>query len=67
MPVGGAAWRSQVAWLPQRPVFVAGSVADNLRLGAPSTPMTSCLWEALRRVALEERVRDSPAASTSRR
>ena len=34
MAVSGDAWRSQVAWLPQRPVFVAGSVADNLRLGA---------------------------------
>ena len=35
VPVGGDAWRSQVALLPQRPVFVAGTVADNVRLGAP--------------------------------
>jgi ATP-binding cassette subfamily C protein CydCD len=57
--VSGDAWRSQVAWLPQRPVFVAGSVADNLRLGAQQADDDS-LWEALRRVALEERVRDLP-------
>ena len=28
-------WQRQVAWLPQRPTFVAGSIADNLRLGRP--------------------------------
>ena len=40
-------------------MFVAGSVADNLRLGAQHADDDS-LWEALRRVALEERVRDLP-------
>jgi thiol reductant ABC exporter CydD subunit len=28
-------WRKQVAWLPQRPALLAGTVADNVRLGAP--------------------------------
>ncbi len=28
-------WLRRVAWVPQRPVLVAGTVADNLRLGAP--------------------------------
>ncbi|MFC5948743.1 thiol reductant ABC exporter subunit CydD, partial [Pseudonocardia lutea] len=28
-------WLRQVAWVPQRPVLLAGTVADNLRLGAP--------------------------------
>jgi thiol reductant ABC exporter CydD subunit len=28
-------WRRQVAWLPQRPLLFAGSVADNVRLGEP--------------------------------
>ncbi len=40
--VGGAdlrdvdldAWRSQVAWVPQRPHLFAASVADNIRLGS---------------------------------
>ena len=54
--VGGVAGRRrrpgarQVAWLPQRPVFVAGTVADNLRLGRARTPTTTRLWAALRRV-----------------
>ncbi|HEY7622707.1 MAG TPA: thiol reductant ABC exporter subunit CydD [Solirubrobacteraceae bacterium] len=42
--VGGAdlarcdieAWRRQVAWVPQRPALVRGSIADNIRLGRPS-------------------------------
>jgi ATP-binding cassette, subfamily C, bacterial CydCD len=58
-PVGGPAWQAQVALLPQRPVFVAGTVADNLRLAAPEAG-DEALWEALRRVALEERVRALP-------
>ena len=28
-----AAWRSLVAWVPQRPVIFRGTVADNIRLG----------------------------------
>jgi ABC-type transport system involved in cytochrome bd biosynthesis fused ATPase/permease subunit len=28
-------WRSQIAWLPQRPAFVAGSIADNVRVVSP--------------------------------
>ncbi|GAA4907769.1 ATP-binding cassette subfamily C protein CydCD [Actinomycetospora succinea] len=31
-----ASWRERVAWVPQRPVLLAGTVASNLRLGAPS-------------------------------
>jgi thiol reductant ABC exporter CydD subunit len=30
------AWRRRLAWLPQRPLLVAGSVADNVRLGDPA-------------------------------
>jgi thiol reductant ABC exporter CydD subunit len=29
-------WRQQVAWLPQRPLLFAGTVADNVRLGEPA-------------------------------
>jgi len=58
-PVGGAAWRSQVALLPQRPVFVAGSIGDNVRLGRPDAD-DEAVWAVLRRVALEERVRQLP-------
>jgi ATP-binding cassette, subfamily C, bacterial CydCD len=38
VPLAGAdhgRWLEQVAWLPQRPTFVGGTVADNVRLGAP--------------------------------
>jgi len=62
--VGGTAWRSQVAWVPQRPVFVAGSIADNLRVARPDASYDD-LWDALRRVALEERVRALPAGLES--
>jgi ATP-binding cassette, subfamily C, bacterial CydCD len=33
-----ASWWDRVAWVPQRPVLVAGTVADNVRLGRPDTP-----------------------------
>jgi len=58
-PVGGPSWRQQIAWLPQRPRFVVGTLADNLRLERPEAPDTA-LWLALRQVALEERVRALP-------
>ena len=57
--IGGRAWQEQVAWLPQQPVFVAGSIADNLRLAAPGAD-DDALWAALRQVALEVRVRALP-------
>jgi ATP-binding cassette, subfamily C, bacterial CydCD len=59
-PVGGEAWRADVALLPQRPLFIAGSIADNVRLGAPDAT-EAAVWRVLRRVALEERVRQLPA------
>ena len=30
-----AAWRSRIAWLPQRPTLFHGTVLDNIRLGHP--------------------------------
>ena len=59
-PVGGTPWQEEVAWLPQRPLFVQGSIADNLLLGNHRAN-ESTLWDALRQVALEERVRALPA------
>ncbi len=59
-PTAGRRWQEQVAWSPQRPPFVAGTIADNLALGGP--PADEALWSALRRVALEERVRALPWA-----
>jgi thiol reductant ABC exporter CydD subunit len=31
-----AAWRAQLAWVPQHPTLFRGSVADNIRLGDPA-------------------------------
>jgi ATP-binding cassette subfamily C protein CydCD len=59
VPVTDLRWRRQVAWLPQRPHFVAGSIGDNLRLGRHDADDAAC-WAALRSVALEERVRALP-------
>lgn len=30
-----ASWRNQIAWMPQHPGFVCGSIADNVRVVAP--------------------------------
>jgi len=32
-------WRRSVAWVPQAPTIIAGTVADNIRLGKPSASM----------------------------
>lgn len=42
-----AAWRRQLAWVPQHPMLFAGSVEDNLRVGGPD--------------ATERRVREAAA------
>lgn len=34
-----AGWRAHLAWVPQRPHLFAATVADNIRLGAPDTPL----------------------------
>ncbi|MCX6399180.1 MAG: thiol reductant ABC exporter subunit CydD [Propionibacteriales bacterium] len=57
--IGGPLWQAQVAWLPQQPRFITGSIADNLRLARPDAS-DSDLWAALREVALEVRVDDLP-------
>nr|WP_221380749.1 thiol reductant ABC exporter subunit CydD [Actinoplanes polyasparticus] len=35
--VDPAAWRSTIAWVPQRPYLFAGSIRDNIALGGPPT------------------------------
>jgi len=41
-----AAWRARLSWVPQHPTLFAGTVADNLRLGAPGASDAD-LWAAL--------------------
>ncbi|MFW6870330.1 thiol reductant ABC exporter subunit CydD [Nocardioides sp. CPCC 206347] len=57
--VGGPAWQAQIAWLPQQPQFLTGSIADNLRLARPEATEDD-LWRVLREVALEVRIRELP-------
>ncbi|WP_278259563.1 ATP-binding cassette domain-containing protein [Nocardioides convexus] len=47
-PVGGPRWQAQVAWLPQQPRFVEGSIADNLRLARPDATGDQALARAAR-------------------
>ncbi len=52
-------WQTRIAWLPQRPWFLPGTVRDNVRLGNPDAGDTA-VWEALERVGLGERVLTLP-------
>lgn len=36
--VSPMAWRERVAWVPQRPRLFSGTIAENVRLGAPDAP-----------------------------
>jgi ATP-binding cassette subfamily C protein CydC len=47
-----ADWHAQIAWLPQDAPVFAGSVRDNLRMGAPEAD-DARLWEALSQVKME--------------
>ena len=39
--IDSEAWLDQIAWLPQEPVMLAGSVFSNIRLGAPNADTES--------------------------
>lgn len=47
------AWRSQIAWVPQRPHLFSASVADNVRLGRPGAPVED-VWQALADAGLDD-------------
>ncbi|WNM41216.1 thiol reductant ABC exporter subunit CydD [Micromonospora halotolerans] len=53
------AWRRELAWVPQRAHLFAGSLADNIRLGAPDTP-DARLAGAVTDAALDEVVAALP-------
>lgn len=40
-------WRQQVAWVPQAPGLVHGTIADNVRLGCPGAPDDAAVRVAL--------------------
>lgn len=45
------AWRARLAWVPQRPVVVAGTIAENVRLAAPQAS-DAVVEQALERAGL---------------
>lgn len=51
-----AAWRAQLAWVPQEPVLFSGSIRDNLLLARPEATEEQ-LWKALARAHAEAFVR----------
>ena len=54
------AWRARIAWVPQRPAIVAGTVAENIALGAPEAS-PAAIAEAARRACADAFVRELPA------
>ncbi len=53
------AWRRMVAWVPQRPHLLPGTVRDNVRLYRPGAPDRE-VWAALEAAGLAEEVQDMP-------
>lgn len=54
-----ADWHARIAWLPQDAPLFAGSVRDNLRMGAPEADDAQ-LWSALSQVKMEAAIRALP-------
>ncbi|MBE7552436.1 MAG: thiol reductant ABC exporter subunit CydD [Anaerolineales bacterium] len=48
-----AAWRTQVAWVPQSPYLFHASVADNIRLARPEASLDQIEWAAGQACAAE--------------
>jgi ATP-binding cassette, subfamily C, bacterial CydD len=53
------AWRRQIAWVPQQPTVFRGTVADNIRLGAPDADQES-VARAARLAGADEFIRALP-------
>ncbi|HEY3504622.1 MAG TPA: thiol reductant ABC exporter subunit CydD [Actinocatenispora sp.] len=54
-----AAWRRRIGWVPQRPRLFAGTLADNVRLGAPDAD-DARIARAVRDAALDDVVAALP-------
>jgi ATP-binding cassette subfamily C protein CydC len=52
-------WHGRIAWLPQEAPVFAGSVRDNLRMGAPEAD-DARVWAALAQVKMETAIRGLP-------
>jgi ATP-binding cassette, subfamily C, bacterial CydD len=58
-------WRGQLAWLPQRPVILPATLADNLRLADVDADERK-LWEALELARLDRWARTLPGGLDAR-
>jgi len=58
-------WRRQIAWLPQQPRLLAGTIAEALRFGAPEAGERR-LWAALEAAGCRELVAALPDALETR-
>ena len=54
-----AAWRAQVAWVPQRPTLFRGTVAHNIRLGDAGAP-DAAVHQAAAQAGADSFVRELP-------
>ena len=59
------AWRAGIAWMPQRPVLLPATLAENLRLADPGAP-DERLWAALAAAGLEAWAAGLPGALEAR-
>jgi thiol reductant ABC exporter CydD subunit len=59
------AWRTRIAWVPQRPHLFSASVADNVRLGRPGATDEE-VWQALADAGLDSVVRALPEGLATR-
>jgi thiol reductant ABC exporter CydD subunit len=59
------AWRARAAWMPQRPVLLPATLADNLRLADPDASEAS-LWAALATSGLEAWAAGLPGGLSAR-
>ena len=60
-----AAWRRLVAWVPQRPTIFAGTLEENIRLGAPAASRAA-VRAAIAAAGLEPVVASLPDGSETR-
>jgi len=58
-----AQWHRRVAWMPQNAPVFAGSIAENLRIGAPEAG-EAALWQALAQVCLDDWARAQGGLAT---
>lgn len=44
--IAPGSWFERVSWMPQRPTLFAGTIAENIRLGAPDAPIEAVIRAA---------------------